>query len=99
MPVSTETMEVTRQGQAIRLSRTSFDILKILMRESPKIVTRETIERELWGDDLPDSDTLRSHLYNLRRSVDRPFDEMLIETRPGQGYRIRSQQEAETPAD
>jgi len=89
LTMDTQTMEVNRQGQDIRLSRTSFEILKILMRESPKIVTRETIERELWGDDLPDSDTLRSHLYNLRRSVDRPFDQELIETRPGQGYRIR----------
>jgi DNA-binding winged helix-turn-helix (wHTH) protein len=59
------------------------------MREYPKVVTRAAVEQELWGDDLPDSDTLRSHLYNLRQVVDKPFAEPIIETLPGRGYRIR----------
>jgi DNA-binding response OmpR family regulator len=84
-----ETLEVTRAGVEIKLSKTLFDILRILMREAPKVVPRETIERELWGDDLPDSDTLRSHLYNLRKSIDRPFEQPLIETLAGRGYRVR----------
>jgi DNA-binding response OmpR family regulator len=85
-----ETMEVHRGGVEIKLSKTLFDILRILMREAPKVVPRETIERELWGDDLPDSDTLRSHLYNLRRAIDRPFETPVIETLAGRGYRVRS---------
>jgi DNA-binding response OmpR family regulator len=84
-----DTMSVFRGDTEIPLSRTLFDILKILLREHPKVVPRETIERELWGDDLPDSDTLRSHLYNLRKAVDRPFNEPLIETLAGRGYRVR----------
>ncbi|MEM6708198.1 MAG: response regulator transcription factor [Pseudomonadota bacterium] len=83
-----DTLTVTRDGAALKLSRTGFDILKILMREAPKVVTRETIERELWGEDVPDSDALRSHLYNLRQVVDKPFDAQLIETLPGRGYRL-----------
>jgi DNA-binding response OmpR family regulator len=85
-----DTMEASRQGQPLKLSRTLFDILRILMRESPKVVTRDAVEQELWGDDLPDSDTLRSHLYNLRQVVDKPFEQPLIETLPGRGYRIRT---------
>lgn len=85
-----DTMEVRRGDTEIRLSRTLFDMLRILLREAPKVVPRETIEHELWGDDLPDSDTLRSHLYNLRRAVDKPFDFPMIETLPGRGYRIRT---------
>jgi len=91
LSLNLDTMEVTRSGQDIRLSKTLFDILHILLRESPKVVPRETIERELWGDDLPDSDTLRSHLYNLRRAVDRPFGSSLIETLAGRGYRIKAE--------
>jgi DNA-binding response OmpR family regulator len=86
-----DTMEASRQEKPLKLSRTLFDILRILMRESPKVVTRDALEQELWGDDLPDSDTLRSHLYNLRQVVDKPFDEPIIETLPGRGYRIRTQ--------
>lgn len=83
-----DTLTVTRNDQPLKLSRTGFDILKILMREAPKVVTRETIERELWGEDVPDSDALRSHLYNLRQVVDKPFNTQLIETLPGRGYRL-----------
>jgi DNA-binding response OmpR family regulator len=90
LTLNLETMEVHRGGVEIKLSKTLFDILRILMREAPKVVPRETIERELWGDDLPDSDTLRSHLYNLRRAIDRPFETPVIETLAGRGYRVRS---------
>jgi DNA-binding response OmpR family regulator len=90
LTLNLETMAVHRAGVEIRLSKTLFDILRILMREAPKVVPRETIERELWGDDLPDSDTLRSHLYNLRRAIDRPFEQPVIETLAGRGYRIRT---------
>jgi len=90
LTMNLETMDVHRAGIEIKLSKTLFDILRILMRDAPKVVPRETIERELWGDDLPDSDTLRSHLYNLRRAIDRPFEQPVIETLAGRGYRIRA---------
>jgi DNA-binding response OmpR family regulator len=90
LTMNLETMEVHRAGIEIKLSRTMFDILRILLREAPKVVPRETLERELWGDDLPDSDTLRSHLYNLRRAVDKPFPQPMLETLAGRGYRIRA---------
>ena len=72
--------EVRRGGQRLKLSPTAFRILRILMRESPKVVSREQLEHELWGDLVPDSDALRSHLYNLRKAVDKPFDEALLNT-------------------
>ncbi|MEM7098819.1 MAG: response regulator transcription factor [Pseudomonadota bacterium] len=84
------TMEVTRDTQPIKLSKTLFEILQILMRESPRVVPRAKIEQELWGDDLPDSDTLRSHLYNLRRLLDKPFDHPMMQTHTGQGYSVRA---------
>ena len=59
------------------------------MRESPKVVSREQLEQELWGDLVPDSDALRSHLYNLRKVIDKPFDKPLMETLPGMGFAIR----------
>ena len=81
--------EVRREGQILKLSPTAFRILRILMRESPKVVSREQLEHELWGDLVPDSDALRSHLYNLRKAVDKPFEHALLETLPGVGFSIR----------
>lgn len=82
--------EVRREGQLLKLSPTAFRILRILMRESPKVVSREQLEHELWGDLVPDSDALRSHLYNLRKAVDKPFEHALLETLPGVGFSIRT---------
>ena len=79
---------VTRAGRAIRLSAKQFDLLHLLMRESPKLVSRETVERTLWGDAVPDSDALRSHFYNLRKLVDKDYAVELIETIPGKGFRL-----------
>ncbi len=81
--------EVRREGHILKLSPTAFRILRILMRESPKVVSREQLEHELWGDLVPDSDALRSHLYNLRKAVDKPFGQALLETLPGVGFSIR----------
>ena len=89
LQMDASTMEVTRDGQSIKLSKTLFEILQILMRESPRVVPRHKIEQELWGDDLPDSDTLRSHMYNLRRALDKPFPSPMMQTHTGQGYSIR----------
>jgi len=84
------TAQVKRAGREIRLSKTQFELLRLLMRESPNVVSRERLERHLWGEEPPDSDALRSHLYNLRKAIDKPFDEELMETLPGRGFRIRA---------
>ncbi len=87
--LDTGTLEVKRGGQSIYLSPIGLKILTILMRESPKVVTRSQLEHEIWGDILPDSDTLRSHMYNLRKQIDKPFNqEPLLQTIQSRGYRI-----------
>ena len=58
------------------------------MRAAPALVPREELERRVWGDMLPDSDTLRSHLYNRRKVIDKPFDRPLLHTIHSAGYRL-----------
>lgn len=83
-----QTMKATRDGKALKLSRISLKILHLLMREAPNIVPREKLENEIWPDLPPDSDALRSHLYNLRKVVDKPFDIELIHTVTNLGYKM-----------
>ncbi|HEX5755102.1 MAG TPA: response regulator transcription factor [Arenimonas sp.] len=84
----TASLRVTRAGRELQLSPIGLRLLSILMRESPRVVPRRDIEREIWGDGLPDSDTLRSHLYNLRKTIDKPFERPLLHTVQTAGYRI-----------
>ncbi len=84
----TGTMTVSRAGQTIKLTPTGMQILRILMRAAPRVVNRRDIERQVWGDILPDSDTLRSHMYNLRKTIDRPFTVQLLHTVQNTGYKL-----------
>lgn len=82
------TLEVTRAGQPLHLYPACRKLLEVLMQSSPAAVTRERLEHALWGDDPPDKDMLRSHVYELRRSVDGPYPVKLIHTLPRVGYRL-----------
>ena len=86
--LDTGTLQVTRSGQELNLSPIGLKILTVLMREFPKVVSRSQLEHEIWGDVLPDSDTLRSHMYNLRKQIDKPFEKPLLQTIQSRGYRI-----------
>ncbi len=75
-----------REGREIRLTPTQFKILKALMKAAPAVVSRATLEREIWGDETPDSDSLRTAVWGLRNVLDKPFGRKLIETKPGFGW-------------
>lgn len=80
---------VHRQGQRLMLTRTGWQILSLLARRSPETVERDEIERLLWSDSLPDSDSLRSHVHLLRKIVDKPFEQKLIHTIRGVGLCLK----------
>jgi len=82
------TLEATRAGRRLHLFPAGRKLLEVLMQASPAAVTRDRLEYALWGDDPPDGDMLRSHIYELRRSVDAPFETRLIQTLPRVGYRL-----------
>jgi len=83
-----DTLDVTRSGQALKLNPLGLKLLAILMQKSPAVVRREVLEESLWGDDCPDSDSLRSHIHQLRRVLDKPFAKPLLHTVHGIGYRL-----------
>ena len=88
LTLDTATFKVMRAGRSLTLTPIGLKLLTTLMRASPRVVSRQQLEREVWGDLLPDSDTLRSHLYTLRKIMDKPFDRPLLHTIAGAGYRL-----------
>ncbi len=81
-------LKVTRAGRELTVTPIGLKILTLLMQRSPQVVDRRSLEQAVWGDLPPDSDALRSHLYVLRKAVDRPFEHALIHTVPSAGFRI-----------
>jgi DNA-binding response OmpR family regulator len=80
---------VQRGRRRLELTRTGFTILEMLIRRVPAVVRREELERHLWGDELPGSDVLRSHIYALRSALDGPGETPLLQTHRGVGYQLR----------
>ena len=82
------TLEARRDGRLLHLYPACRKLLEVLMRASPSAVARGELEYALWGDQPPDGDLLRSHVYELRRVVDGPFALKLLHTLPRVGYRL-----------
>jgi DNA-binding response OmpR family regulator len=78
----------TRQGKALDLHHTPFDILVALAEAYPAVMTRSELADRIWGDDPPASDSLATHIYNLRQALDRPFDKPMLKTLHGVGFRL-----------
>lgn len=83
-----DTLEATRGGEAVKLNPTTRRILMLLMQNSPRVVTRAELERELWGDQPPQGDYLRAHMHALRSAIDKNFPVKLLHTIHGTGYRL-----------
>lgn len=81
-------MQVHRDGVEIHLTPTGLRLLTVLMRESPRVVSRETLVRALWRGSEPESDSLRSHIYQVRRAIDEDAEIPLLHTMLTNGYKI-----------
>ena len=88
-----DSLEVTRQGVSLKLSPIGLKLLEKLMKSSPNVVKREVLEELLWGEDLPGSDSLRSHIHSLRQTIDKPFDQALLLTVHGIGFCLKKEED------
>ena len=83
-----DTLNVSRGDEDIYLNPIGLKLLHCLMEASPNVVSRAELEMEVWGEEMPDSDSLRVHIHSLRGAIDKPFDSNMIQTRHGIGYRL-----------
>ncbi|RZA23891.1 MAG: response regulator transcription factor, partial [Proteobacteria bacterium] len=84
-----DSLEVKRAGKLLKLNPTTLVLLELLMRKSPAIVKRREFELALWGQETPDSDSLRTGIYMLRRTIDKTFDVPLLHTVHSMGYKLQ----------
>jgi len=83
-----DTCETHRGDRLIKLGPICRKLLERLLREAPRVVTRERLEHEIWGDAVPERDLLRSHMSMLRKAIDHAHSVKLIHTVHGTGFRI-----------
>jgi DNA-binding response OmpR family regulator len=76
----------TRDGQSLNLHSMGYRILMVLAEAYPQVVSRTQLSQKLWGDEPTESDALRSHIYQLRTVLDKPFSYTMLKTRHGVGF-------------
>jgi DNA-binding response OmpR family regulator len=83
--------EVTRSGKLIDLSPKEFALLEYLMRHPGQVLSRTVILERVWdyaSDTL--ANVVDATIRRLRLVVDEGFDQPLIHTVRGVGYKIRA---------
>jgi len=82
--------EVWRGKRPIPLTRTEFSILECLMRASGRVVPRDNLIEEVWGERDITYNNLEVFIRFLRNKVDCEGMAKLIHTERGIGYSLRS---------
>ncbi|MEM9157920.1 MAG: response regulator transcription factor [Verrucomicrobiota bacterium] len=78
-----------REGTPLNLSRLEFDLLAALCAASPDAINKADLARRVWNEAYVEDETIRTHIYQLRQKVDKPFDQDLITTIRGYGHAIK----------
>ena len=82
--------EVTRGERPIRLTRTEFALLELLLRNQRMVLPRERILEEVWGYDFPTTaNSLEVYVGYLRRKTEAEGEPRLIHTVRVVGYVAR----------
>jgi len=90
LTIDIESREVNLRGQTFLLPRVEFEVLSVLAKFAPKIVTKEVIAHEVWGED---SDKIQKRIkyfiHIIRRKLEiNPHAPRIIISREGLGYRL-----------
>mgnify|MGYP002507923903 FL=1 len=80
---------LVNKGQKIELTKNEFRILQILLENTGRIVSRDSIITRLWeSDEFIDDNTLTVNVARLRKKLDQAGLEQMIRTKKGIGYMV-----------
>ena len=75
-------------GEAVALTTREFEILRFLLENQDKVITRENLMDSIWGYEyFGDEKIVNTHIKNIRRKLGVDY----IETIRGAGYKIEKE--------
>lgn len=90
LSVDLVTREVIRSGEKIQLQLKEFDLLKYMLENVGRVVSKEMIMKNVWNFQFdPQSNVIESRMSRLREKIDKPYEVKLIQTIRGAGYAIK----------
>ncbi len=84
------TRKVTRDGKKVDLQPREFRLLEYLMRHAGQVVTRTMLLEKVWDYNFdPQTNVIDVHISRLRGKIDRDFDDAMLQTVRGAGYKLQ----------
>jgi two-component system OmpR family response regulator len=87
--------QVRRGDQSIGLQPREYKLLEFMMRHAGQVVTRAMLLEHVWGYHFdPQTNVIDVHISRLRQKIDKGFEQALLTTVRGAGYRLGSEEGA-----
>ena len=81
--------KVTRAGQILDLLPKEYKILEIFMRNQGRVITKNMLLEKVWDIHFdPKTSVVETHISRLRDKLDKPFENNLLKTVRGAGYKL-----------
>ncbi|MBF0688558.1 MAG: response regulator transcription factor [Cellulomonas sp.] len=82
--------EASRGGRPLRLTRTEFSLLQVLMGNATRVLTHDMLFEAIWGFDMSaTANNLQVYVSYLRRKMEAEGEPRLVHTLRGLGYTLR----------
>ncbi|HYF83259.1 MAG TPA: response regulator transcription factor [Clostridia bacterium] len=93
--IDSEKYEVLKNGEKLVLTLKEFELLKMLIENKGKVLTRDFLLDKIWGYDyVGETRTVDVHIRHIRQKInDEEGSNQMIETIRGVGYRFKSEGE------
>ena len=84
--INLDSQLIYKNNREIKLSGKAFELLRLLIYERGKLVSKEKILQQVWNDVVVNNDVIRQYIKEIRELL--PEDS--IETYKGRGYRLKA---------
>jgi DNA-binding response OmpR family regulator len=93
LSIDRQRKQISRDNKTLQLHAMGVRIITILAESYPQVVSRSMLTQKLWGDEPTESDAVRSHIYQLRNVLDKPFEYPILKTVHGVGFTLNIPQQ------
>ena len=81
-----------RDREPVPLTPKAFQILLVLIRQGPELVSKDELMKAVWPDTFVEEANLSRNIFLLRKALgEGPQDHRYVLTVPGRGYRLRKE--------
>ena len=92
LTMDTDRHEVSVNGEGVELTRREFDLLRYLLENKERVISRESLLDHVWGFDfVGETNAVDVYIRFLRSKIDEKFGVKIIHTVRGVGYVVREE--------